>query len=97
VMSDLPRLGALDVERLLVALRDADVAIAPDRPQLGTNALALRLPAPLATCFGNADSFARHLAAAETRALRAAVIHARGLAFDLDRPADLAALVSLQA
>lgn len=89
LMSDLPLVRAADVARLVSALDGADVVAAPDRDQLGTNALALRLPAALATCFGNADSYRRHLAAARAAGLRLATLDRDGLAFDLDVPADL--------
>jgi 2-phospho-L-lactate guanylyltransferase len=92
VMADLPLLGPRHVEDLLAGLRVADVALAPDRDQLGTNALAVRLPAPLATRFGHADSFRRHLAAAID--LRVIAVRTHGLAFDIDAPADLEELVS---
>ena len=62
VMADLPRLVSDDVAALIAGLDGADVVLAPDRYQLGTNALALALPASLATCFGHGDSYARHLA-----------------------------------
>jgi 2-phospho-L-lactate guanylyltransferase len=94
VMADLPRLATDDVAALLAGLDGADVVLAPDRYQLGTNALALALPAPLATCFGHGDSYARHLAAAIERGLGTATCVRAGLGFDLDWPDDLAALVT---
>lgn len=93
VMADLPLLTGPDLARMVAALDDADVALAPDRDHLGTNALALRLPgAP--TCFGNPDSYPRHVAAARAAGLRLATIDRDGLAFDLDGPADLADLTA---
>lgn len=91
VMADLPLLSASDLARMITALDGADVALAPDRDHLGTNALALRLPGP-PTCFGNPDSYPRHVAAARAAGLRLATIDRAGLAFDLDSPADLAEL-----
>ncbi len=87
VMADLPMFVPSDVEQLCRALVTADLVLAPDRELLGTNALAVRLPAPIATRFGNRDSFPRHLTASGE--LRLAVVHSPGLAFDLDQPADL--------
>ena len=87
IMADLPLVGTSHIEELCVALAGADLVLAPDRDLLGTNALAVRLPAPLTTRFGNRDSFPRHLTA--SGALRVAVVRAHGLAFDLDHPADL--------
>jgi 2-phospho-L-lactate/phosphoenolpyruvate guanylyltransferase len=93
VMADLPLLTPSDLARMIAALDDADVALAPDRDHLGTNALALRLPGP-PTCFGNPDSYLRHVAAARAAGLRLATIDRAGLAFDLDGPADLADLTA---
>jgi 2-phospho-L-lactate guanylyltransferase len=97
VMADLPLLEARDVAKLRADLRDADLVLAPDRTQLGTNALAVCLPAsvPVRTQFGNPDSFARHLASAEVRGLSVAVLHSRGLAFDLDHAVDVDELLGL--
>jgi 2-phospho-L-lactate guanylyltransferase len=94
VMADLPRLTVDDVAALIRGLDGADVVLAPDRYQLGTNALALALPAALATCFGHGDSYPRHLAAAIERGLTTASCVRGGLSFDLDWPDDLAALVA---
>lgn len=86
LMADLPLVEAEDVEALRRALERADVVIAPDRVAMGTNALGVRLPAG-ATCFGNEDSFRRHVAAAAGK--RVEIVRTRGLAFDLDQPEDL--------
>lgn len=91
IMADLPFLAPGDLSRMIAALEDADVVAAPDRDHLGTNALALRLPAA-PTCFGNPDSYPRHVAAARAAGRRLATIDRDGLAFDLDGPADLADL-----
>ena len=89
VMGDLPLLTAAQLADMLAALSDADLVLGPDRQGLGTNALAVRLPAPLATCFGNVDSLARHLAAADAGRLRAVLVAREGIAFDVDVPGDL--------
>lgn len=94
IMADLPLLGPRHVDDLATALDDADLVLAPDRDQLGTNAIAVRLPALLATRFGHRDSFGRHLTAAAAANLRVAVVRAHGLAFDLDLPADLDELLA---
>lgn len=93
VMADLPLLAAGDLLRMISALETADVVAAPDRDHLGTNALGLRLPAG-PTCFGNPDSYPRHVAAARAAGLHVATIDRDGLAFDLDGPADLADLTA---
>lgn len=89
VMADLPLIGPYHVDDVCSALDGADLVLAPDRDQLGTNALALRLPAAVPTRFGHRDSFSRHLVSAAAANLRVAMVRAHGLAFDLDTPADL--------
>lgn len=89
VMADLPLLGPYHVDDVCSALDGADLVLAPDRDQLGTNALAVRLPAAIPTRFGHRDSFSRHLVTASAAGLRVAMVRAHGLAFDLDTPADV--------
>jgi 2-phospho-L-lactate/phosphoenolpyruvate guanylyltransferase len=89
IAGDLPLLAARDVE-LLAAASDGIVAIAPDRHETGTNALSLPLPqaAGFRLAFGP-DSYALHRAEAQRLALAIQVIRSRGLAHDIDEPADL--------
>jgi 2-phospho-L-lactate guanylyltransferase len=86
VMADLPRLRPEEVRGLAAAFARAQLAIAPDHARRGTNALAVR--APFRTCFGHADSFERHVRAAEAARLAIAVTEAPGLAEDVDFPDD---------
>lgn len=90
LMADLPCLTTAEVTALVTALDRADVVVGPDAPRLGTNALALGPRVALATAFGHADSFARHLALACAHGLRVAVHESPGVALDVDTPADLA-------
>ncbi len=87
--ADLPRLAVDDVQAMVDASAYG-VALAPDAGEVGTNAIALRLPTRFGFRFG-AGSFAAHLA--EAQAMQGEVVVARreGLA-DLDRPEDLALL-----
>lgn len=89
VMGDLPHLESADLDAMLAALDSCDVVLAPDREEAGTNAMALRLPARAPTCFGHADSYARHLAWCESLGLGTVTLLRDGLRFDLDTPADL--------
>lgn len=92
VMADLPELHASDVDRLVRALAQSALVIAPDLRGDGTNALGLRPPSLLRTSFGNRDSFARHLHAAAAAGLHPTVHRSDGLGFDVDEPADLSRL-----
>lgn len=85
-MADLPFIELRDVERLLQLPTRAPLVVAPDRVGAGTNALLLR-DLSLATQFGNADSYRRHLGLAPI----VASFYSHGLAFDIDEPGDLRA------
>jgi 2-phospho-L-lactate/phosphoenolpyruvate guanylyltransferase len=89
--ADLPLLAPTVIAEFLDEAGDAAVALAPDRANVGTNALLLRPPRALAPAFGPA-SFDRHRAAARARGLSVAVVRRPALALDLDTPADLALL-----
>lgn len=90
VHADLPFLEAADISALLEAAESAGVAIAPDKFDLGTNALALRAESSISFKFG-ADSFAQHRAAAPD----AAIVRSRGLSHDIDTPDDLRAALDM--
>jgi 2-phospho-L-lactate/phosphoenolpyruvate guanylyltransferase len=87
IHADLPLLCEADVAAMLDAAQRGS-AIAPDRHASGTNALALRYPTSFTFAFGP-DSFARHRMAAGGDAQ---IVQRRGLAFDIDTPADLDAV-----
>jgi 2-phospho-L-lactate guanylyltransferase len=92
LMADLPRLEPRDVETLLAALSDCDIALVRDHLGRHTNALAVSPPTALRTCFGRPDSFADHCVAARAAGLRIAVVDNARMAFDVDGPADHFAL-----
>ncbi len=86
IHGDLPLVGARDIEALLAAAGSTGAAMAPDRHELGTNALALAsLPDGFAFAFG-ADSMARHQLELGS-ALQ--IVRRTGLATDIDTPDDL--------
>jgi 2-phospho-L-lactate guanylyltransferase len=89
IHGDLPLLGADDIAALLVAAAKAGVAIAPDRHDAGTNALAVADARRFPYGFG-ADSFARHRAHASD----AAIVRRVGLSHDIDTPDDLDAALA---
>jgi 2-phospho-L-lactate/phosphoenolpyruvate guanylyltransferase len=94
LMADLPRIEPADVGALLAALDDHDVALVQDHLGHHTNALALAPPTAMSTCFGRADSFAAHGAAALAAGLRTVVVESPRIAFDVDVPADHQELTS---
>lgn len=85
--SDLPLLQDDDLAAML-ALRGDVVGIAPDRMGQGTNALFLPRPDRIAPCFGP-GSRAAHETAARRAGAGIAIVERRGLATDIDTPADL--------
>jgi 2-phospho-L-lactate/phosphoenolpyruvate guanylyltransferase len=92
LMADLPYATADDVSSVLDALEDHDVVLVRDHLGRHTNALALAPSTAMRTRFGHPDSFAEHVAAARAAGLRVAVVPSEGIAFDVDGPADHAAL-----
>jgi 2-phospho-L-lactate guanylyltransferase len=90
LMGDLPQVSAEDLRAIVDALRECDVALAPDRRNAHTNALALRLGRAFATRFGHAQSLAEHRAQAQALGLRVNLVTRPGLALDVDDAADLA-------
>jgi 2-phospho-L-lactate guanylyltransferase len=68
------------------------VVVAPDAAASGTNLLVRRPPKAIPARFGP-DSYRRHLEAAETKGMPAAVVELDELAFDLDGPDDILTLL----
>jgi 2-phospho-L-lactate guanylyltransferase len=87
ISTDLPNLTPEDLLAML-AESESPVVIAPDRAGKGTNAL-LTIPAACIPFRFGPDSFAAHLAAAKAANITARIVNRPGLAFDLDRQADL--------
>lgn len=91
---DLPRLDPAEVAEVANAAGRDRLVLAPASADGGTGALVQRAGLALPLAFGP-GSFGKHLAAARGLGLRATVIHAGSLGFDLDRPADLDAFQAL--
>lgn len=89
VHADLPALTPSDVEAVLGT--DADVVVATDRHDAGTNLLVVPVTAAYRFRFGE-DSRAAHLAEAERLGLCSAVVRRPGTAADLDTIDDWAEL-----
>jgi 2-phospho-L-lactate guanylyltransferase len=88
ISADLPFLSAADVTALIEATPARGVAIGR-AVDAGTNAVSMRPPGVLPTCFGEPSSAALHAALARARGLACVTLDLPGLAFDVDTPADL--------
>lgn len=90
---DLPLASSADIDELVLRGRQTGLALAPDRARVGTNALYLRAGSDFRFQFGT-QSFPIHVAEALRCGLVPAIVERPGLAFDVDRPADLARLAA---
>jgi 2-phospho-L-lactate guanylyltransferase len=92
VSADLPLVTAGELGRVREhASGDAAAVICRDRHGGGTNALYLTRPRGFRFAFGD-GSAAAHQAEAGRRGLTVAVVDIAGIGFDIDTPADFAAL-----
>jgi len=95
VSSDLPLMQVEDIEQITAAWRGgAEVVIAPDRRQRGTNVMLVNNPEHFEYAFGEVlgpGSFHTHKRRAQELGLTVTIIYNPHLALDLDLPADLAA------
>ena len=90
---DLPLLCDADISEILFRQREGGgLVIGCDRAGTGTNMLAFDRQSVPEFCFGE-DSCRKHLAAAASRGIPARVLRREGAGFDVDDPADLAALL----
>jgi 2-phospho-L-lactate guanylyltransferase len=93
--ADLPLVSAADVDALAAAAPRSGLAIARAH-DAGTNALVMRPPAAVETCFGiqgSDGSAAGHARLAEAAGLEAVIVDLPGLALDLDSPDDVEELL----
>ncbi len=89
VFGDLPLLTAAEVEEMAACARRSNASvIAPDRSDVGTNALFLCPPTVLPFLFG-AKSFLRYVETARERGVPLEIYRSPGTGYDLDRPTDL--------
>lgn len=84
IHGDLPLVEAADIKAMVRGAEKRGHALAPDRHNVGTNAVALMSGQTLPFAFGK-DSFARH----RSDVPHAAVIRRLGLMIDVDTPDDL--------
>lgn len=85
IHADLPLLSVGDIDALLETAERSGLAIAPDRHDSGTNALALA-DGRLFSCRFGEDSFARHQ---QGSGGAPGIVRRPGLAHDCDTPSDL--------
>ena len=87
---DIPLVTPADIEAMARAATPAvPIVLAPNRDDLGTNAMRLSPPNALPLAFGH-DSFERHLSLAAERQLAVEIRRLPRLALDIDEPEDLA-------
>jgi 2-phospho-L-lactate guanylyltransferase len=91
IAADLPLLQPADIAAALAAGRRRALVVAPSRDNVGTNALLFPPAATFPPAFGQ-GSLAAHRRRAAALGLRVVEVRRPGLAFDLDTPAELAAL-----
>jgi 2-phospho-L-lactate/phosphoenolpyruvate guanylyltransferase len=91
--ADLPWLTISDLQAVCALGEQGDGIVLGPAQDGGTNVLHLRLPSDLPFCFG-VRSFQCHMDAARAAGFAPAVYTSPTLQFDLDTPADWAALVS---
>jgi 2-phospho-L-lactate guanylyltransferase len=90
---DVPLATTADIEAILNGIdTNPSIVLCPSRSG-GTNALALRPPGTIPFRFGHRSS-AAHQREARARGLPLAVLPLPRLAFDIDRPQDLAAVLA---
>lgn len=88
IPGDPPHLRLSSIRELVGLAEPRGVVIAPDRRELGTNALLVTPPDLIPFCFGP-DSFRQHLAAAEAAGATPIVVRSPDLAMDVDLPDDV--------
>lgn len=91
--ADLPLLAPDEIDDFIASSRRSGLGLASDRIGHGTNAVFVAPPLAFEFCFGR-YSFARHRQQARERGLQPFIAASRGFAFDIDEPADLAALLA---
>jgi len=92
IMADLPFVTTEDIDDIIAAQEPVDVVVAADRHAVGTNAILMDLPAPMATSFTLSESLRRHQEDARLAGLSMTTHVSRGLSCDVDTDADWADL-----
>ncbi len=91
---DVPLVTAAEIETLLAAHGKAPaVTIVPAADRRGSNGLLCSPPTAISFHFGD-DSFVAHQAAAQRHGIEPGIVTLAGLGLDIDRPEDIAELLS---
>lgn len=90
---DLPLLDPRELEQVLRAHDDESVVLVPAIADGGTGAVILRADLALPLAFGH-GSFRRHIAAVQGLGLLPRIVEPVSLGFDLDRPSDIAVVLT---
>jgi 2-phospho-L-lactate guanylyltransferase len=90
---DIPLVTPAEIGQILAVAPAAGTVIVPSREERGSNAVLRRPVALFPLKFGD-DSFQPHLQAAQLTGSPCVVLRLPGIALDVDRPTDLAALLS---
>jgi 2-phospho-L-lactate guanylyltransferase len=93
IPADIPLIKSSEVTAVLQAAPKEGSLLVPAADGRGTNAVFRRPAALFPLRFGN-DSFKPHLAAARATGKPCVVLSVPGIALDIDKPSDLAALAS---
>jgi 2-phospho-L-lactate guanylyltransferase len=91
--ADIPLVTPDEIERIFRMAPPNGTVMVPSREMRGSNAV-LRRPASLFPLKFGDDSFQPHLRAARLTGRPCIVLSAEGIALDVDRPSDLAALIA---
>lgn len=88
ISADIPLVHADEIEELVQATPEVGIAIARASDG-GTNAVSLRPPGVIETCFGAKRSASLHVRTAHEAGVEAQIVDVPGLAHDLDTPEDV--------
>jgi len=93
IPADVPLITTVEVKAILDAAPESGTVLVPAADGRGTNAILRRPPSLFPARFGN-DSFPPHLENARRSGRQVVILELPGVALDVDRPDDLAALLA---